>query len=86
MAEVDENPPLRNELIDQIYDMLHNVISHYIHNHKDLSNEELEVVFNRLLSFHLQQKTHLYALYVWDLKKEEERLEKLKAKKLDFIK
>jgi len=82
----DDPLPLRNDVIDPLYAMLHNVISHYLKNHKDTTNEELDVVFGRLISFQRQQEMHLYSLYTWDLKKEEERLEKLKAKKPDFIK
>ena len=84
MSEFEGHPPLRNEIIDPLHDMIHNVITHYLKNHHDVTNEELDAVFNRLLSFHKQQEIHLYALYVWDLKKEEERLEKLKAKKPGF--
>ena len=83
--EEEAHPLLRNELIDPLYNMLKNVIHHYLKNHRDVTNEELDVVINRTLAFHRQQEIHMYALYIWDLKKEEERLEKLKTEKHDFI-
>ena len=82
----EEHPLLRNEIIDPLYNMLNNVIHHYLKNHRDVTNEEVDVVLNRMKSFHQQQEIHMYALYIWDLKKEEERLEKLKAKKPEFYK
>jgi len=84
-TEEKGHPLLRNEIIDPLYDMLDNVVHHFLKKHRDVTNEEVDVVFNRMMTFHRQQETHMYALYIWDLKKEEERLEKLKAKKPDFI-
>lgn len=81
-----ERPLLRNEIIDPLYDMLKNVIHHYLKKHGDITTDELEVVLNRMIAFHRQQEMHMYALFVWDLKKKEERLEKLKMEKHDFIK
>ena len=84
-TEEEGHPLLRNEIIDPLYDMLNNVIHHFLKNHRDVTNEEVDVVLNRMKSFHRQQEVHMYALYIWDLKKEEERLEELKTKKHDFI-
>lgn len=83
--EVD-HPLLRNELIDPLYDMIKNVIHYYLKKHQEVTNEELDVVLNRTMAFHRQQEIHMYAFYIWDLKKEEERLEKLKAEKPEFYK
>jgi len=85
MADIENHPLLRNEIIDPLYNMLKNVIHHYLKNHRDVTNEEVAVVMNRMIAFHTQQEIHMYALYIWDLKKEEERLIKLNAKKPDFI-
>jgi len=80
-----EHPLLRNEVIDPLYNMLKNVIDHFLKKHRDVTNEELDVILNRMVAFHRQQEIHMYAFYIWDLKKEEERLEKLKKEKHDFI-
>jgi len=79
----DENPKIRSDIIDDLFNVMDKTLIDYMTKHDDITNEEVHVVFYRLDQARLQQPAREFtAMYIYDQKKEAEEENKKKGKNM----
>ncbi|NIU00405.1 MAG: hypothetical protein GWN01_05535 [Nitrosopumilaceae archaeon] len=67
-----ELPEIKTKEVNELFNMLNNVVNHYLKKHTNMTNEELHLVFYRLEQYKiLQPSIQLMQMFTNDTKKED---------------